>query len=105
MSQPVQRLSGIRRAELIRFYRQMQRLQPEFAQLIAVSDIIEALQTENYRYLHDSAVFVQDDAFLPDSDADDTKNGRAVFLEGVFCWIDSAWLDLPVANDPVFAVA
>lgn len=105
MSQPVQRLSDIRRAELIRFYRQMQCLQPDLAESIAVADIIEALQIENYRYLHDSAVFMQNDVFLPESDVDDTKNGRLLFLEGVFCWIDSGWLDLPVANEPVFVVA
>lgn len=105
MSKPVQRLSEIRRAELIRFYRQMQRLQPDLSESIAVPDIIEALQTENYRYLHDSAVFMQNDAFLPAPDVDDTKNGRLVFLECALSWIDSGWLDLPVANDPVFLVA
>jgi len=106
MSQPVQRLSEIRRAELIRFYRQMQRLQPDLSELIAVPDIIEALQTENYRYLHSSAVFMQNDAFPDKVCALDDLPGSRPQILGKFSFLTyEEWADLPVANDPVFLVA
>lgn len=106
MSQPVQRLSDIRRAELIRFYREMLRIQPDLAESIAVPDIIEALQTENYRYLHDSAVFMQNDAFPEKVCAlDDLEGGRPQFMRGFSFLTYEEWADLPVANDPLFAAS
>ncbi len=105
MSQPVQRLSDARRAELLGFYRDMQRLLPDLAQLMDASGVIEALRIEDYRVLHDCGVFIQDGVFLSAVDSGDEAHPGVVFLSGVFPWIDSGWLDLPVANDPLFAAS
>ncbi len=106
MPAPVQRLTEIRRAELIRFYREMQRIQPDMAELIEAADIIEALQVENYRYLHDSAVFMQNDAF-PETvcTLDHLSGRRPLVLGGFSCVTYEEWTEFPVANAAVFAVA
>lgn len=103
MSQPVQRLSDIRRAELIRFYREMQRLQPDVAEAINVPGIIQALQTEDYWYLHRNVVFMQNDAF-PEKvcTLDELPGTRPLLLRGFSFLTYQDWTDLPVANDPAF---
>lgn len=104
MSGSVQRLPDLQRARLLRLFVDLQDLCPDLAESISVPDIIDALQAENYRYLHDSAVFIQDDAF-PEKvcTLDEFPGTRPLFLRGFSFLTYEDWTDLPVANDPAFS--
>jgi hypothetical protein len=114
MSQSVQRLSDVRLAELRRLFADLERLFadlerlcPDLADSIDTPAIVEALRTEDYRYLHDACVFSQHDAFPPESPPDDgldeVRFGFPILLKGISPITWTGWLeDLPAVNAPVF---
>ena len=105
MSQPVQRLSDLRLAELRRLFAELERLCPDLADSLDTPAIVKALRTEDYRYLHDACVFSQHDAFPPESKPDGLEGERLGFpilLKGISPITWTGWLEDRIAvNDPV----
>ena len=107
MSQPVQRLSDLRLAELRRLFAEVERLCPDLADSLDTPAIVEALRTEDYRYLHDTCIFMQHDAFPPESSPDDgldeVRSGFPILLKGVSPITWTGWFEYwSAANDPAF---